>query len=345
MIKKELILSLLIFSFALLFAQSPESQETQTLSPREVFVGDTAEISYTFNSAITFPLGETSSAALDFSEDILPLETETYTIKSATLSLIGNQYKLSVLFIQWQTGIVDIPSFDLMTVFNKDSSGFVIDLAPVMIASIIDKTGKDSLRPPSPPILIPGTTYAIYAIAVLSIVFLILLIRTLFNIDGLINFWQKVFLYFGYGHNARVALKAINNLRKKVEKFDDVEFSDKLQLILRNYLGYRFSEDFYSITTNKIALYFSEFTQDTMSFSLSMSVEDLSNIFRRLDYVRYAQNSIDSKRLPQSTYSTVLDQEERFQILSKANDVIVNFESPEKEESKPELKTAEEKND
>lgn len=340
MIKKEFICSLFIFSISFIFAQAPNFQSTQNLSPREVFVGDTAEISYSFYSPINFPLGDSSSMDIDFSKDILAVDTDRYTIKNATLSLIGDQYKLSILFVPWQPGVIDFPAFDLMTVFDKESTGLVIDLTPVLIASIIDKTGKNSLQPPSPPILIPGTTYAIYAVAIVSLLILILIIRIIFNINGLISFWQRVVLYFGYGRNARIALKVINLLRKKVDKFSNEEFSEKVQKTLRNYLGYRFGEEFYSITTDKITLFFNDLMQGTISFSMSLNIEDLSNIFKRLDYIRYAHDSIDSKRFPQNKYSTVLPTEERLLILTKINDIITHFENPEKEED-PTIKEVE----
>ena len=52
-----------------LFAQLADAQAVQLLSPKEVFIGDTAEISYTFYSPIAFPMGETDSVYISFPKE------------------------------------------------------------------------------------------------------------------------------------------------------------------------------------------------------------------------------------------------------------------------------------
>lgn len=334
--KKRIVFSLLIFCIftGTLCAQNPGSQPVQTVSPREIYVGDTAEISYTFYSPVAFPMGNADSVNLLFSEKFS--QTEDYTVTKGTLSRTGNQYRLSFLFTPWRTGLIKIPSFDLLTLMNSASPGFAVDLSPVMVASILEKTGKSTLQPSSPPILIPGTTYIVCAAGILILLLIILVIRILLNFQGLLSFCSKIIRYFGYGRNSRNALRAVRRLEKSVSKIDDAAFCTVLEHTLRKYLAYRFDESFYSLTSNLIEPFFYEMTAGTMPLSVSLYVETLCTLFCRLDYIRFAQNSIDSMRLPASKYAAALDVAERLQIVQHARDVILGFEKSVQEKNQEE---------
>lgn len=323
---KKILLSVVLFGlFSIgLFCQNASSLVVQTVSPQEIYVGDTAEITYTFYSPIAFPMGKEDSVPLELS-DVFK-DTESFSITKGNLSRIGNQYQLSLFFIPWRTGMIEIPNFDLMTVMNRNSSGFVVELSAISVASILEKTGKKGLQPAAPPILIPGTIYVVCAIAIGGLLLFILLIRVLMNLQDVLHLFSKWIRYFGYGRNARIALRAVRRLEKSGNKIDDMTFCSELEHVLRNYLAYRFDWQVVSLTSNCIESFFDGFTAGTMPLAMSLQVENLGAIFRRLDYVRFAQGSVDSLRLPVNRYAAALEEGERLQIVNQTYDIIAAFE-------------------
>lgn len=320
------------------FAQLADAQAVQLLSPKEVFIGDTAEISYTFYSPIAFPMGETDSIYISFPQEFL--EAKTYTIKGGFLRRTGNQYRLSISFIPWKSGTITIPPFDLLTLLAPETSGFEITLAPVTVASLVEKTGKKTVQPPLPPILIPGTIYILYFCALIILILIILIFRILLNINSVLKNFSDFADFINRWKNRHLALCSLKKALKASSRLSDSEFAYIVEKSMRTYLSHRFDESFESITTNKYALHFNELTGDTLSLGQSISIENLIAVFIRLDYIRFAQNSIDSMRLPENQYKAAFDTGERERTIKTLQEIISFFERPEKTER---VKSAEKK--
>lgn len=328
----KILLFSLIFLTQSVFAQE-DFKAIQTLSPKEIFVGDTAELSYTFYSSIAFPMGETDFIPLTFPKDF---ETADFSIISANFSKNGNQYRLTLNFIPWKVGFLEFPEFDLLTLINPEITGYKINFDAVEVASIVDKTGKKTLRSPLPPILIPGTIYFLLFFGILLLIFVIAIIRILCDLQNVLKSIENLKLHFAYSKNARQVLKKIKKILKKGDKITDSEFSEEIQKSFRKYLAFRFDENFVSVTTNKIYQTFVEITGDTMSEIQSENVEILATTFARLDYIRFAQNSIDSQKLPEDKFKTEFLFDEREKIAENLKNVVKNFEKGEKSELKSE---------
>ena len=309
---------------------------SQVLVPREVYVGDSAEIRYTFHAPSSFPAGGGKPRQLQFEKSPLSSIDDICSVRNLVLSGSGSQYTLTVTVIPWRIGTVDFPPFDLMTLMDSRLSGFVVDLKPFSVGSIAEKTGSSVLRPPSPPVLIPGTTYIIYGAAVLILLFLGICIRALLNVRAIIDFWRGVVRRAGYGRNARIALRDLHRLQRKEKTLDDGTFCAQLQAVTRVYLEYRFSFPFHSVTSDRFEPVFENITGGTLSLSQSLRIEELGALFRRTDYIRYASGSLDAARLPASRYAAVLAGNERSMLIETVRTAVHFFECDTEDDACPE---------
>jgi hypothetical protein len=335
--------SVIFFVFITIFpihAQKMSDAVSQVLIPHEIFIGDVVELHYSFISPTVFPLGKNSSLQLELSGSPLESLAGICTVKQAVLSGKGNQYTLLLTLVPWKTGTIDFPVFDLFTLLDRKKSGFPIALKPFSVSSLVQKTGSETFRPPAPPVLIPGTTYAVYAVVMLVLVFLVLLIRVMLNLKGIINFYEKIIRHIGYNRNARLALRKLRKLQRTSACLDDRMFCDSLQAVTRSYLEYRFAYPFSAVTSDRFVVTFDMLMSGLLSPDQSRYVEILGRIFCRTDYIRYAGNSLDAARQPAQMYATVLSDKERNSLLSAVMGAVHFFEG-----GKPETgNTEEEKN-
>ncbi len=132
--------------------------EGGVLIPREVYVGDTAEFSF---KTTAFASAVKEGAALILPEGDFPV-TPDLTIESIVIAKASGETDVTVRFVPWTAGIIKIPSI----VVGKE----IAVPPPMRISSIIEKTGHKSLEPPRSPLLVPGTTFIVYAIIALAIV-------------------------------------------------------------------------------------------------------------------------------------------------------------------------------
>ncbi len=158
-----ILLALPIFSTA---------QSTQAaLIPKEVYVGDEAEIRFEFSFAGDLFSPDTSGLSGGMQERVAPsrtagrqanlstseekitehLSNSDYTVKKLTLSGSENLYVLSVFFIPWKTGELDMEPFDLASVFELSANPLFIDIPGVEIQSIIEKRAEKSSAGTKPP--------------------------------------------------------------------------------------------------------------------------------------------------------------------------------------------------
>lgn len=344
---KKLILSFIVLFAAVsgVFAQDSENA-SQVLLPLDVYVGDHAEIRYTFRSAIDFFSGEKDLEKKDLLNPFIGLE-DKFTVVKAELYRNEMEYTVRFVIIPWKVGNISFPSFDLNRALglvkdeqNAENSAdgqtvsepeFFVALYPVQIKSIVEKTNNHQMMPPVPPIIIPGTTYVIFLIALGAIIFLILFFRFLLKFQTIKQKWLNYLRRMAFKRNAEDALKKIRKLCRNT-KVSDIEFCSTLQNITRNYLEFRFDYKFTAVSSSGIRQAFEKICLGDIPSGIAYSVEDLAAMFVRTDYIRYAHDSIDSQLYPPVEHQAALVKTERKSLSDMVIKAIDCFENNDMQE-------------
>lgn len=318
------------FNFANFFVFS-QTETSQMLIPKRIYVGDTAELHYNFHSNVDFFPNEENLSEKSLFLEKLPFESdnEDFTLLKAIIQKNGALYTVILTFSPWKTGKIVFPKFDLFpAVFGEEKSvPFFIEPEPIEVASILPK-GEDSvLRGIKGPMLSPGTIYFIYAGIVLLFAILILILYVIIK-------WQKISKKIKerrtlrhYAKNARDAMRQFKKLEKNSPKINDVAFCLAVQQIFRYYLSVRFGKKMDSLATNEIFSTFNEIYAGMMSDFLQENVSSVVEIFRRADYIRFAHDSLDSKRKPEESFATSLLPDERKNMIENSRTIIKAFEA------------------
>lgn len=331
-------------SFAL--DSSIESVE-QTLVPKEFFVGDAAQLRYTFDTKLNLFLGikedfiHQGTLELKSSPAVFESQKNNYEVKKITLFSSGQNYTLCMEFVPWVTGLLNFPPLDLFSIIPPEayettadfSSGtFIIDFDPVAVSSLSQKYGAITLRSPIAPILLPGTNYILWSIIILSTLLFFLIILVLakfpFIAEALFSFNERIVFL----RNARLTKKKIRLLLKK--EISDSDFAGEWQGIVRNYLSCRFAIPFDSTATTSIAQKISNVTGALFSDEIENAVLSLVSLFVRTDYIRFASQSIDSRRLPAEEFETSFAGGEKIKIADATIESINALETKSKKEDK-----------
>ena len=310
------------------------SELSQTLIPLEVFIGDEAELRYSFRSAVDF----FPNADLAMEEEIdvskFPFKTmlDTITLKSAFFSRDNMEYSISIHFIPWRPGVIEFPPFDLFSVLSlneKDKNkniSYSIVFDPIEIKSIVEKTNLREMQPQSPPFIVPGTTYIIFAIALAAALLFALLLRALIKFGDIKRWLTHMKIMRSYRRNSAVAVKKIKRLLKN-KKTSDIEFCAGLQNITRTYLAFRFDYPFESSSARGMRDAFLKICVGEIPPVIDNSVQDLTAMLIRTDYIRYAHDSIDSQLYPPAEHQAKLAANERKSLCSMLLKAISVFES------------------
>ena len=308
-------------------AQSLEA--TQIVSPHEIFVGDNVIVQYVFRTSVALVDDENFSEAELRSEYPIfqsAADFSNYTVNKISLSRNGNDYNLTISFVPWKPGVVMFRQFDIQDILNysgltksKKKKG-TVRLENVSVLSISEKTHSTLLKQVAPPVLVPGTIYAVYAFILGIILLFTALCFLLAHIKVVIAFLHRMKIVMGYGRNARRAMKKVRRLEKD-GSLSDSEFCEKLQLVTRDYLSYRFDRPFANYDTRELERIFAELSEEAKRFAQKMRIEELTSLFHRTDYIRYAAGSLDSKLLPPAQHEAALlsgEREEMSETVCKA---------------------------
>ena len=280
-------------------------QPVQLLMPKEIFVGDLAEIQYAFSAPAGFSDAVQSGRPLElrYEGTMLARQEDSYTVRSMTLEQSGNRWTLHLQFIPWRTGTVELPAFNLADLLPLDAHDARTGLAPVMISlqpvtvsSLSEKTGIKTMRPAMPPVLVPGTIYAVYACVFFAVVLLAAFVQLLFRYRALRLRLQSFLRQRALRRNAKRTLRALQRLRKKAQEMDVCAFAGSVQEIMRRYLTCRFSYAFDTVVSSGVSLMLDQLAGGTLSGRQLETADALESLFRRLDYVRFSHElqGIDS---------------------------------------------------
>ena len=313
---------------ALASAAVAQSDTSQILIPKRIFVGDTAELHFVFSSGLDFFADDDNVSEKHLLASTLPfkMENDDFTLRNAVIRKTGAQYSVVLTFIPWKVGLIDIPPFDLYAaVFGASAVPFMIDYAPIEVSSIMQ--GDDvPLKPFASPLLFPGTIYFVYAQIAVLLALLAFVVQMAIR-------WQKFSAKFRerrmLRRNARNARKAIRRLKKLARtspKLSDVVFCSAIQKIFRDYLTERFGVPFGALTKNQFIPVFNTLTASAVGGFALDNFEAIVEIFTRTDYIRFARGSLEAKRLPAERFAAAFRDGEREELLATSRAVIKLFE-------------------
>ena len=307
-----------------------EDDTTQVVMPKTIYVGDRAELSYTFRSAVDF-FADMNDSILSRKIPLksLPSETDTddYTILDASLERNGLLYTFRLFFIPWNTGSIDFPMFDISAaVYGGAAAPFIIDVQSVEVSSILQDQDEAQLRASMGPLLLPGTMYALYFAALLSVILLIVIFRLVVKRESVRDAYKTWKLLRLYAKNAKELYRSLKRLERAGKKIDDAEFCTELQQLIRRYLDFRFGYRFSAVSSPAIMDTFEKIMADAMSEKTQSGAMSLAAVLRRTDYVRYARGSIDSKKEPAEEFAADLKADERSSLIRIVRDAVERFE-------------------
>ena len=324
-----ILLALPIFSAA---------QSTQAaLIPKDVYVGDEAEIRFEFSFAGDLFSPDTSGLSGGMQERVAPsrtvstaaicelLSADDYTVKKLTLSGNGNLYVLSVFFIPWKTGELDMEAFDLASVFELSASPLFIDIPGVEIQSISEKRGEKNLRPVRGPLIIPGTTYVVVLFSALILVLCAAGLTVLFRFKLIRNFAESFFARIFSSRNYLKACRELLFLEKNGGEMDAALFCSRLSDLIRVYLEKRFMQPFTAKTSGELTASFSALFAGTASETSCEYIHELYEVCARCDYIRFC-----------GIQNPDFSAEERLFHIGKTRKALVYFEQPEEPEANDE---------
>lgn len=277
--KKSFFCIFFLFVFFAGFSQTLMN-ETLTVLPKDVYIGDIIEIRYSFTTNINL----TDNLTVDIQ---LP-ENPDYDILS--MKLIGNDgsYQFVISCIPWKVGALDLPKIDLSKYSQSLTTSFAIDIPSITVQSIVKKTGTNEIRPVASPLLIPGTTWLIYIFLFLIIIFLSLTVYLLIHTKKVISFWNNYIQNRISKKNLKKTIKQIKKLNKKSAKYDDSNFAKQLSIITRQFLSTRFKHNFNSVVSSKIWYEINNIFQDTLPDFIEDKVFVVSSVLERCDYIRFS---------------------------------------------------------
>ena len=324
------LLILFCISICVSAAGFTEDDTTQVVMPKTIYVGDRAELRYTFRSAVDF-FADMNDSALSrkIALKSLPFETDTddYTILDASLERNGLLYTFRLFFIPWNTGSIDFPMFDISAaVYGGAAAPFIIDVQSVEVSSILQDQDEAQLRESMGPLLLPGTMYALYFAALLSVILLIVIFRLVVKRESVRDAYKTWKLLRLYAKNAKELYRSLKRLERAGKKIDDAEFCTELQQLIRRYLDFRFGYRFSAVSSPAIMDTFEKIMAGAMSEKTQSGAMSLAAVLRRTDYVRYARGSIDSKKEPAEEFAADLKADERSSLIRIVRDAVERFE-------------------
>ncbi len=318
------------FFFLALSEAFSDSEASEILVPKKIYVGDTAELRFTFRSSIELfeDSPETDEKNIPLSNLPFDSDNSDFTLSKLALQKNGFFYTVVFTFIPWRTGFIDIPSFDLLSLSGKSPAvPLFIDPKPVEVSSVLSSPGENEIRPPVSPLLVPGTVYFVWGIIVFAVILLVFLAVAAVKRKDIISLFKRKMIQLSYAKNARRALRELKRLEAKSGKFGDKEFALLYQKIFRKYFSGRLGFSFGSVVSRDFPKAFSEATGGFMSEDRTEKSEEITGIFFRTDYIRFASGSLESERFPSSENAASFQDGERKRILEKGKEVIFAFEN------------------
>lgn len=330
---KKRMLCVLSFFLLLFFAfgqneSSSREQPSQVMVPRDVFIGDSGQIQYSFKSPVDFfSLADPSLTSDDIlelslsSQDVME-SPEDCLVTDSVLIRTGVSYRLCITFIPWKTGTVRFKEFDLCRICGisaeslpPDEAGCKIALEPVSILSLAEKLDARNIKPPKPPLVLPNTQFFLWISVIFSALLFALFCTVCLRFPQIVRKWKIIKGKYSLYRNAFRAKKKLHALLKT--EMNDKDFAEKWQHIMREYSGFRFGSQFSSVAGKNISMKIYQVTGGLLNSSAEEALESLSCCFVRTDYIRFAAGSIDAEE-----HQASFEKDERMSIVSESDRII-----------------------
>ncbi len=316
--KKSVIPFLVLFVTCLSFAV--EIKTSVLMSPVEAFVGDEIILNCTFSSSVEIPLiQEEYIFNTTFLSDI---SNDSLSVTKAVLSKKDLNYQLQLQCIPWKSGPITIEAFSLSPYIENLSQPVVLKIPFFEIQSVIAKTGKNQMQKSKAPVVIPGTTWIVYGIVILAFLLVAGLIIVIVKLESVTGFFALISRRFSLSKMYRKLDKGLLHLEQNKDQITDMEFATNLVLLARTYLSLRFSPQFNKVTSVELFPFFDELTGNTTSDTAKYNIEQLSVLFVRCDFLRFAGDA--ANKAP-------LTSEEKETLIQKVRNICKYFEKEEEE--------------
>ena len=261
-------------------------QTQQVLVPKQVYIGDRAELRCTFNTNAQIK-AEGFCGELDYNQ---------YDIKDVKLQPSGvNSYTLTIAFVPWRTGDIIIPDYKLSEEAGADGleatdNELIIHFNPVNIVSLTQKDSITSLRDSASPLLLPGTIYKLYGSLIAAILILIVGIRLIVKHKDVAFFISRLVSSVKNNSNRKRTIKQLGKITKNTQLADN-DVAAEIQKILRTYLEKRFDYPFSKTVTSELSAAFTKLTGGLLSEEKQDAYDDIVIAFVCTDYIRYSSSS------------------------------------------------------
>ena len=219
------------------------------------------------------------------------------SLHRVSLQRIDGGYSLSLVLTPWVPQEIDVGYFNLFSlpevqafVAGAGVQFLLVQLPKIEIASLAQKVGATQLRPVAPPVLVPGSIYVVYGLAIGALLLFIALIFVLARFRQVKLFFKGLMARIRLSRNYRWVLRQLKKLQ--VQQLDGKELAAGLESIARTYLEGRFGRSFKSAATSEIMFLFDEIFVGMLSDEQLNVVEGLCNLLRRCDYLRYAPAAV-----------------------------------------------------
>lgn len=256
-------------------------QTQQSVFPKAIYIGDRAELKCQFKTENQ--IQQTSLSATAF---VSELNYSEYEIKDIKIQNIGpDTYNLIITFVPWHTGVIQLPDFELADTGTIHFEG-------VKVLSLVEQEKVTELKNFSSPLLLPGTTYKIYAVIAVFIILVVVLIRLIVKRHS-VAFWLKnLKLKRRYAKNKK---NTIRQLKALAAQPDDNTDSDSktatlIQAIMRAYLELRLNYPFTKTLTSELSLAFDKATFSLADENRLNAFENIISVFVRTDFIRFSSS-------------------------------------------------------
>ena len=251
-------------------------QIKQNLIPKQVYIGDSAQLLCSFNSnseILKTLMADKDRITLPSENFVQDLDFTEYEIKEITLTKAGiDYYNLNVSFVPWRTGQLNFPDYRLFSE-KIENQEIIIVFEPFSISSLTEEKSITSIKDIESPLLLPGTIYKLYGGIIVFVILLIVVIRLIVKHKKITEFLKKRSSIRKYRRNKKQAVKQLNLLCKNKNE-EDVAAAEKIQKILRKYLDIRFDYPFSKTVTSQMNYAFEQLSNQINNPPFEGDVEE-----------------------------------------------------------------------
>lgn len=285
-------------------------QSQQVLVPRQVYIGDSAELRCTFETeSVLFRNLVAQKGNIELSKEYFmgELDASKWDVKNVVISSSGyNKYTLSVSFVPWRTGNIDLPAFDMGAALNSDAEIYVMGFQRFEVVSITKTQSLSSLRDIQSPLLLPGTTYKVYGLIILLLLLIIAIIRITIKRKKFVFFIKNEILLWKYRKNKKATFKQLLKLEQDKVSADN-QIASEMQKIIRAYLEFRMDYPFTKLVTSEMMEGFYKATCNLLSDKKTFAAEEIIRVFVRTDFIRYSKDAAFNVNERQQLISTLMN--------------------------------------